>query len=645
MPLCPQITNTPITVTQTADFTVSSVVPAVPDTADGLANTFTTLADGTQVFYQDAEPTSPPFTLRKGDLWFDTNDGNKLYYYTGTAWVSARDAGIQAAQTTADGKNKIFRQTTPPTATAIGDTWFDTDDGNKLYYWTGSAWVSVQDNAIATAQATADSKIKTFYQTSAPTATGVGDIWFDTDAGFKQYRWNGSTWQSVQDTSIAAAQSAADAAAAAATAAQTTANGKNRVYRQTSQPTGGTYAEGDLWFDTDDDNRIYRYTSGSWATAVPLGNNALGNLSANKITSGSIDASVITVSNINAGNISTGTLAADRIAAASITGSKLVAGTITATQIATGTITASQIAAGTITGSTIAAATITGSNIAANTITASQIAAGTITATQIAAGTITATQISSSYVYAGTIAASQITAGTLTGFLIQTSSSTTAVTLDGSTNSMYFKYLGTIYGHILPAASGSVMIHYGSSANPSGTSYPQMYVGASAVYLAQSGSRYAVVDNLGLAVGGSIDATLDVTANRDLFTPNHTTVTDAANGRVTITLGRVTRSTASSQRYKENITPIRDIAELDPKKLLDIPVRAFTYREDYLSDTDSRFGALIPGFIAEEVDAIYPTAADYEDGDVESWNDRMIVPGMLALIQDLYKEVQTLKGE
>lgn len=502
MPLCPQITNTPITVTQTADFTVTSVVPAVADTADGLAATIDqiVLNSGAVVYYQNDAPTDPPNDLKEGDIWFDTNDGNKQYYYTGTAWVS------------------------------------------------------------------------------------------------------------VQDTAIAAAQSAA-------TAAQTTADGKNRVYRQTTQPTTGPFAEGDLWFDTDDDNRIYRYTSGSWGTAVALGNNALGNLSANKITSGSIDASVITVSNLNAGNISTGTLNADRIASASITGTKIAAGTITA------------------------------SNIATNTITATQIAAGTITATQIASNTITATQISSSYVYAGTINANQINAGTLTGFLIQTSSSTTAVTLDGSTNSMYFKYLGTIYGHILPATSGSVMIHYGSTATPNGTAYPQMYVGSSAVFLAQSASRYALVDSSGLDVGGSIDATLDITAQRDLFTPNHTTVTDAANGRVTITLGRVTRSTASSQRYKENITPIRDIAELDPKKLLDIPVRAFTYREDYLSDTDSRFGALIPGFIAEEVDAIYPTAADYEDGDVESWNDRMIVPGMLALIQDLYKEVQTLKGE
>ena len=131
MPLCPQITNTPITVTQTADFTVTSVIPAVPDTADGLAETLVVLGDGTQVFYQNDEPTDPPNTLREGDLWFDTNDGNKLYYYNGTAWISVQDAGIAQAQAVADSKIKTFYQASAPTASEIGDIWFDTDEGYK----------------------------------------------------------------------------------------------------------------------------------------------------------------------------------------------------------------------------------------------------------------------------------------------------------------------------------------------------------------------------------------------------------------------------------------------------------------------------------------------------------------------------------
>jgi len=42
-------------------------------------------------------------------------------------------------------KNRVFRQTTSPTADVTGDLWIDTDDGNKMYRWDGSTWVIVQD--------------------------------------------------------------------------------------------------------------------------------------------------------------------------------------------------------------------------------------------------------------------------------------------------------------------------------------------------------------------------------------------------------------------------------------------------------------------------------------------------------------------
>lgn len=491
MPLCPQITNTPITVTQTVDFTVSSVVPAVADTKDGLAQDFS-------------------------DIVVDL-----------------------------DGKTKAYYQTTAPTGPGLneGDIWFDTDDGNKQYYYTGSAWVSVQDTAIAAAQA-------------------------------------------------------------AATAAQTTADGKNRVYRQTTQPTTGPFAEGDLWFDTDDDNKIYRYTSGSWATAVTLGNNAIANLSASKLTAGTIDASVITVSNINAGNISTGTLNADRIASASITGTKIAAGTITASNIATNTITATQIASGTITATQIASNTITASQIAANTITASQIASGTITATQIASGTITATQIA-----AGTITTDKLVAGTLTGYTIQSVGAAFTISSTGSISGA-----DTIGCNSL-TASGTV-----------------------------SGST---VSSTGAMSANSLNISSTTTFNgaSNSF-PNITQSTSAANLRWgTTTSGRIFESTASSARFKTDIVDLLSVDELNPKKLLQLPVHAFRYKDDYLGEEDERSGALVPGFIAEEVDQIYPIAADYELGQPNNWNDKFMIPAMLSLIQDLYKEIALLKGE
>jgi hypothetical protein len=209
-------------------------------------------------------------------------------------------------------------------------------------------YVEIQD---ATAQATADGKNTIYAQTTAPSGTSLktNDIWYDTDDGNKLYVWNGTAWVNIQDTAISAAKDAADAA-------KLTADGKNSVYRQDAQPTGGTYVSGDLWFDTDDNNKIYRYSGSAWV-ALQLGGNALANISANSITTGTIDASVITVSNITASNISTGTLNAARIAANSLDVSVLQAGTLRAGTIYTGDIVASQITSGTITGRTIRTAT------------------------------------------------------------------------------------------------------------------------------------------------------------------------------------------------------------------------------------------------------------------------------------------------
>lgn len=262
---------------------------------------------------------------------------------------------------------------------------------------------------------------------------------------------------------------------------------------------------------------------------------------------------------------------------------------------------------------------------------------GTITATSGSfAGSITST---SGSIGGFTLSATQIGDGAGTFMSTNGNMACTVLTIRAGAGATGINFSNAA---ILGLSGGTLSMSGGTISMGNGT----MNLGTGTINASDGTINAGVISGTGaISTTQSITATLDVTANRDLFTPNHTTVTDAANGRVTITLGRVTRSTASSQRYKESITPIREIEELDPKKLLDLPVRAFIYRDDYLSETDSRFGALIPGFIAEEVDAVYPTAADYEDGQVESWNDRMIVPGMLALIQDLYEEIKQLKGE
>lgn len=389
--------------------------------------------------------------------------------------ISAANALAQSAKNTADGKITTFyaASTATPTATTVGDLWIKTDDGNSLWRWNGSAWVSVDNadiqsalTAAGTAQATADSKIITFAQTSEPTATDIGDIWIDTDDSNRMYRWNGTAWVDVHDPKIAEANEKIDnlqiggrnlllnsehflpgsgiftgsdvilyskatfdgeglycasgskyvkvtfpnltigeqyafscevarqsggssvpayitingeeavevgtakalvwtkfnviftatssttyakvqvyTAASngnagwvahfrhfklergnratdwtpapedldeAITAAQETANGKNTVYYQTSTPTGGTYKTNDIWFDTNDGNKMYMWNGSTWV-AEQFGNAAISDLSITnaKIANGTIQNAKI--ANLDAGKITAGTMSASRI--------------------------------------------------------------------------------------------------------------------------------------------------------------------------------------------------------------------------------------------------------------------------------------------------------------------------------------------
>ncbi len=122
------------------------------------------------------------------------------------------------AQSTADGKIQSFYQTTAPTSgMSVGDLWFDTNDGNHMYRYNGTTWVDSQDSKIgqalssaSNAQATADGKVTTFFSSTTPTAEGTGDLWYNnTNKLFK--RWNGSSWAVVSNLTTATSQLTDDA--------------------------------------------------------------------------------------------------------------------------------------------------------------------------------------------------------------------------------------------------------------------------------------------------------------------------------------------------------------------------------------------------------------------------------------------------
>lgn len=110
------------------------------------------------------------------------------------------------------------------------------------------------------------------------------------------------------------------------------------------------------------------------------------------------------------------------------------------------------------------------------------------------------------------------------------------------------------------------------------------------------------------------------------------------------------RSTSvSSKRYKTDIKNIED-KDLDPHKLYNLEIKQFKYNNDFLNKNDYRYNKNLIGFIAEEVEKIYPIAIDYEkdkNGNtvVENWNERYIIPAMLKLVQEQHEQIEKLEEE
>lgn len=100
----------------------------------------------------------------------------------------------------------------PGTATLIasiaGDRFVDVIGAALLrYYWVSAIDHTGNESAkttVASATSLSAGGVNTYYQTSAPGGTlNTGDLWFDTDDGNAAYRWSGSTWVSVDNEIVA----------------------------------------------------------------------------------------------------------------------------------------------------------------------------------------------------------------------------------------------------------------------------------------------------------------------------------------------------------------------------------------------------------------------------------------------------------
>ena len=252
---------------------------------------------------------NPPSNAKENDLWFDTDDKNTPYVYKGGVWVTVKDTSVEdlsnkvandissaigqvytdmesMKQAIQDGEMVIFYQDTKPLIPPAkeGDMWYDTTivngkKKNEAWIVNGGTWNKIKDSDVTSAleqaqnaQTTADGKIKTYWQTTAPTgltSKDVGDLWFDTDDSNKLYRWNGTQWIDAHDKSV-------DKISQDFTNGLTEINNKlGRLDEAIKDGVIVTYYQptdpmldadknpkmGDLWFDTDD-GKLYRHNGG-----------------------------------------------------------------------------------------------------------------------------------------------------------------------------------------------------------------------------------------------------------------------------------------------------------------------------------------------------------------------------------------------
>jgi hypothetical protein len=240
--------------------------------------------------------------------------------------------------------------------------------------------------------------------------------------------------------------------------------------------------------------------------------------------------------------------------------------------------------------------------------------------------------------------------GIIVGGTITTSSGAASVSLVGANNSLTFKTSSTNVGHILPLSSFGVLTHYGATADPSGGTFPQMFVGSTGVSLfASSTIGLGANTSTGVSVSGAFStdgaATFGATNSfqylsggtlRSLFTYSRQ-VTSSTRALLIDSAGNIGNST-STRRNKHEIESYK----IDSDALLKLDVKTFKYNLELSPEQSVQYG-----FIAEEAQELgLDELIQYDETGIPSYFSYEKLPiFLLQLVQELKAEIDQLKGE
>ena len=158
------------------------------------------------------------------------------------------------------------------------------------------------------------------------------------------------------------------------------------------------------------------------------------------------------------------------------------------------------------------------------------------------------------------------------------------------------------------------------------------YIYAGSAYMSVQSHAFRINGGLQLYAGTSTFS--DGSDRIQIFNLTHVTsggyVAFASDGST------IAYRASSSRRYKDHVS---NMSLEEAEKILNIPVVWFKYKDGYLDENDQMNNKSVPGMYAEDVFESFPEATyNNAEGQIENWNERMILPAMLKLLQELYRE-------
>lgn len=211
----------------------------------------------------------------------------------------------------------------------------------------------------------------------------------------------------------------------------------------------------------------------------------------------------------------------------------------------------------------------------------------------------------------GAISGTSISGSTITGGTIQTSSGSTSVYLDSTYNALRFKQSGSNVGNIVPLSSFGVIMHYGSTPDGSGGTFPQVYVGSSNAAMFASSSYGISSTTTGNGINGNTTlntGSLTITSGNFYISSGNfyygSSYTSHSSSGSTGDLPLYENSSgyvytkSSSQRFKKDIQN----ATIQMSDILTLNPSTYVSNESFEANGNSAQGLnRVLGLIAEEV--------------------------------------------